>query len=121
MTTPPSPTPLGEVSITLKLKPHYPDEFKPIGVSFVGLSRVGPDIQMDLGQINLKRVTEQVAELRSTGRVVKELTVDMSVGVSAYLTPAAFLKLHQEVNRFYGEMKASGQIADDVQAEAQKA
>lgn len=108
----------GLLEFAVKVKPIYPDVFQPIGVSFVGLARVGADVQMDLGQVNIKRVTERIEQMRAAGKMPAELQVEMAVAVSAYLTPSAFIHLYREVNRFYSEMKKSGHILDDDEKEA---
>lgn len=90
-----------EVQVNL----HYPAGLAPAGISFVGLSRLGADVQLDLGYVNLHRLVQQLNDPETTAKVA-----DVQVVFSAHLTPSAFLKLHSDVNVFYDQMKAAGVI-----------
>lgn len=86
--------------VEIKVKHRYPDDFTPAGISYVALSRVGADVQLDLGFMNIQQFAEQMEDPSRSNK-----SLDVKVAFSAYLTPNAFAKLHADVNRFYELMQ----------------
>jgi hypothetical protein len=93
----------GERELTVNARRRYPDQFAPAGISYVGLSRINADVQLDLGFAN---IAEMVEALQAADGLAPN--VDVTVAFSAFLTPGAFLQLHREVNRFYEILTTQG-------------
>jgi hypothetical protein len=93
---------------SIQVRFHWPDAFRPIAVSFVGLSRLNADVQLDLGHINYQRFAEYASRAEEGPTVL-----DVEVTHSAYLTMGGFLKLREDINRFYELLRRDGYVRED--------
>lgn len=101
-----------EEKMTIKIKRVVTDPSKPILTAhFIGFSRVGQDIMMDIGFWDLNDLANILNEAKSKGEAEIEATGYINERYSIPLN--AFSNLFDRVNEFMDILKKEGYIKDE--------
>ncbi len=91
----------------------YPEELPPPeSVNHFRISRVGPEVQILLGYIDLGAIATAIGEVKALEGSGEGAPVEFKVEVSHRLTMGsrAFTELHVKVDHIYREMVKSGDL-----------